>query len=220
MMKNILVKKSLFPIAYRRCGMSIGLLLQFISVFLFSQTFNKNNPALSVRDGVILYTTDDFSGEIKDSSSKETKISTRKAEIYIAKDVNIYGVEHFGNSTFNKEKTIARRSEKKRTDVSSKSQKAERYHPEKKILAVSFLKPLEGGHTFFTLSEGYLGFAVLSNNPVVKKVQMVYGDLYLSKYSFTKKSVIIFSARSSSPVKEEVLAHYSRPPPFIMFFTA
>lgn len=218
MMKNILMKESLFPIAYRTCGMSIGFFLQFISVFLFSQTFNKNNPEVSIQNGVILYTTDDFSGEIKDSTSPEAKISTGKAEIYIAKGVHIYGVEHFGNSTFNREKPIACRSEKRKADIEPKDQKAQLYKAEKKIPAASFISSSESSRTFFVLSEGYLGFAVLNNNPVIQKFQMIHGDLYLSKYSFSKESIIIFSSRSSSPVKEELLAHYSRPPPFTMFF--
>ena len=58
----------------------------------------------------------------------------------------------------------------------------------------------------------------LNNNPVIQKFQIVYEDLYVSAYSFIKETIIIFSARSSSPVKEELLAHYSRPPPFTMFF--
>ncbi|WP_414846147.1 hypothetical protein [Chryseobacterium sp. IT-36CA2] len=212
------MKKSLFPIAYRRCGMSIGFFLQFISVFLFSQTFNKNNPEVNIQNGVIFYTTDDFSSEIKDSTSPEAKISTGKAEIYIAKDIHIYGVEHFGNSTFNREKAIACRPEKRKADVKPKDQKVQLYKSEKKTPATSFISSSESSRTFFALSEGYLGFAVLNNNPVIQKFQIAYEDLYVSAYSFTKEAIIIFSARSSSPVKEEVLAHYSRPPPFIMFF--
>ncbi len=219
-MKNTLVKESLFPIAYRTYGMSIGFFLQFISVFLFSQTFSKNNPAVIVQEGVVLYTADDFCGEIKVPNNPEVKTNTGKTEIYIAKSANIYGVEHFGNSTFKKEKAIVRRSERKRTAASSKCQKAEPYNPEKKILAISFVKSSESRHTFFAWSEGCLGIAVLNNNPVIQKFQIAYGDLDLYTYSFIKESARIFSTCGFSPVKEEVLAHYSRPPPLIIVLTA
>ncbi|RLJ31073.1 hypothetical protein CLU97_0475 [Chryseobacterium sp. 7] len=114
--------------------MSIGLFLQFISVFLFSQTFNSNNPAISVQENVILYITDDFSGETKDLNDPKTQPSTGKTEVYIAKGANIYGTEHFGNSIFNKEKTIACRSEKRKADVRPKDQNAQLCKAEKKIM--------------------------------------------------------------------------------------
>lgn len=219
-MKNILMKESLFPIAYRKCGMSIGLFLQFISVFLFSQTFNSNNPAISVQENVILYITDDFSGEVKDLNDPKTKPSTRKTEVYIAKGANIYGAEHFGNSIFNKEKTIARRSEKRKPDISPKDQNAQLYKTEKKNHVTSFIKSSENSHTFFALFKGYPGFAVLNNSPSVQKFQFIYEELYVPVNSFVKEAIIIFSTHSSSPVREEMMAQYSRPPPFHHVLTA
>ncbi|UKB79472.1 hypothetical protein [Chryseobacterium sp. MEBOG07] len=222
MMKNILMKESLFPIAYRKCGMSIGFFLHFISVFLFSQTFNKNNPAVTVKENVTLYVADDFNSEAKDSDNSKTKISTGtgKPEIYIAKGVHIYGAEHFGNSKLNEEKTIARKSVKKKWTVRPKLQKAKLYKPEEKPQSLSYVKPSGNKDTFFAMSGSYLGFAILNNNPIIQKFQIVYEDLYISIHSFAWEDTIIFSFCDSSLVKEKVLAHYSRPPPFMIDFTA
>jgi hypothetical protein len=215
MMKNILVKESLFPIAYRKCGMSIGFFLYFISVFLFSQTFNKNNPAITIEGNVTLYVADDF-----DSSKTKISTGTGKTEIYIAKGVHIYGAEHFGNLTLNEEKTIAHRSGKKKWAVRPKSQKAKLYKPEEKPQSLSYVKPSGNRHTLFASSGSYLGVAVLNNNPVIQKFQILHEDLYISIYSFAWEDTIVFSFCDSSLVKEKVLAHYSRPPPFIILFTA
>lgn len=221
-MKNILVKESLFPIAYRKCGMSIGFFLHFISVFLFSQTFNKNNTVVTIKGNVTLYVADDFNSEAKDSdhSKPRTSTATEETEVYIAKGVHIYGAEHFGNSKLNEEKTITRRSVKKKWAVSPKCQKVKLYKPEEKPQILSYAKPSGNRHTLFASSGGYLGFAVLNNNPVIQKFQILYEDLYVSIYSFAREDTIVFSFCDSSLVKEKVLAHYSRPPPFMIPFTA
>lgn len=213
--KNLLMRKGLLPVAYRRGGMSVGFFLSFISVILFSQTFDKDNPAVYITGDASVYA----AGHPEVSDREDTTNQTVKGQIYIAKDTRVSGLENLENFALRDNGTLHDADDAGPGRITSKPYKKEP-QAERRTPDVCLVKSTCPGHTFFGLSADGSGFAVLGSNPVAKKFCISAKDFYSAVITFSEEKLLLCSAEGFAPLQGKQFSYDSRPPPFMIFFTA
>lgn len=197
------------PKGFCICGIPFGFLMVLISTFCYSQSFSKNNPQIYIKDSTAVYIHDEISVEDQENPASESNTIEGKEYIFIAKGVQVYGIDNFEESEIPKIKihhsiSITQRKAKPKSTISE---------PEKKNFADSFVKSSEGRYSF-GISSGCSENAILSN-PVISKYLLLSALFYLL-ICFSGITVKLFSIHNNLPIRTEASIHYCRPPPALI----
>lgn len=214
-MKNQFIKWE-----WRKCfyiiRSTLSLLLFFISLSLFSQTL-IDNPSVTINDGAIIYIKDNVSvtqaNHLSYRDQNNTKQDSLYSGIYITGNALIYDSENNRShdiDALNDIRASSRVTNNKKIPVSAKKQA-----DSEKSASVS-CKASGSEHNLFS-QEGGCNAVMPNSGQTFFKLYLEKGDYFTFRYR-AYLSTILFADYDSRPRSITSITHYSRPPPFMVFF--